>query len=394
MFLFFFIGKFLFGLNPFAYHITAFILHAINSFLIGYLSFRIFRNLNAAYISSFLYATAAFHFMALSWLSLTWNIIGTTFFLLAFATYLNFLKLRKQWNLVLTLIFFSLSLLSSEFALGFGLFIILFEIFYKSNLNRRFGFRNLSIVLLVFVLSAIYLAVRLVLVPIPAVGEYVPVFDSRLINNSFWYIAWLANVPEVIKYNIKLSQFSFSSDLTFLEPFRSYLFPIIISLAMFIVSSFYLSIKKLNTETLKKSIMAISFLILGLLPVTFLPNHSFPYYLTIPSIGFFFLVAHLITGIYSKRLINTDKIFLAAFLLGWFLTSFLTISFTKKTHWIAGEQAISQEVTEKIIQLYPILEKHDEVTIFNSNTQIKQSLMDQNAMQVIYKNDSLETIYK
>src|SRR4030042_2843851 len=88
--LFFWVGRKIFGLNPFGYHFIVFAFHFLNIALIGYISLKLIKKIKAAIISSFLYSTAAFHFMSLSWLSLAWNVFGQFFFLLSFVFYIKF----------------------------------------------------------------------------------------------------------------------------------------------------------------------------------------------------------------------------------------------------------------------------------------------------------------
>ena len=88
--LFFWIGKILFGLNPFGFHVISFILHFLNILLLSTISYLLFKNIKAALLSGFLFATASFHFMTLSWLSLTWNVIGLFFFQIAIVFYLQY----------------------------------------------------------------------------------------------------------------------------------------------------------------------------------------------------------------------------------------------------------------------------------------------------------------
>ena len=392
MFLFFFIGKNLFGLNPFGFHLISIFFHLINSFLIGYLSFILFKNKLAAIIAAFLYSTAAFHFMTLSWLSLTWNVIGSTFFLLALISFYLFKRLKSKLILAMTIFFFCIAITSSEFALAFPVFILLFELFYgKQNIVKIL--KGLTFIFPILLIDFLYILVRFIIVPIPATGEYVPIIDLKVINNIFWYGAWLVNVPEVFKNQVQASQFSFSKDPTFLEPFKPYFLPLLFSLSVFLFSANYLLTKTFKQKLFKKLFGALILLVLGLLPVIFLPQHSFPYYLTISSIGFFVFIAYVLTQVLTN-VTNVSRLAIICLVGGWFFASLTTISFTRKTHWISGEQAISKKYIEKVLNEYPNLPDSKIVVITGSNDQVKQSLMDQNALKVIYNNDEVRTIYR
>ena len=64
-----------------------------------------------------------------------------------------------------------------------------------------------------------------------------------------------------------------------------------------------------------------------------------------------------------------------------------------KTHWVSGEQAISKQTVTKIREQIDGMEPYSAVLIYPSTIQIKQALMDQNALQVIYHDKTLKTIY-
>lgn len=384
MFTFFSLAKSIFGLNPFGFHLIAFIVHILNGFLIAHLAFKLFNNFKAATITSVLYTSASFHFMTLSWLSLTWNAMGTAFFLLAFNFYLNFRKNLNLLNFVYILIFYFFALASSELAIIFPIFVVVFELFFTRDKAKTALPKIFPLVGILLLANLTYLFARLILYPVPARGEYAININWLSLPNLFWYVAWLFNIPEVFKYHFGLLPPSFSKDPTFIAPVKPYMIQLAIFFSVFLSSLIYFVFKK-SSEKTNYLIFALLTLLIGLLPVLILPQHTFPYYLSIPSIGFFLFI-----GFVSQKLPQQAILIL---LISWFLTSFFAISFTRKTHWTSGESAISKETILKIKSALPNVAQGSTIVLYPATDQLRQSLMDQNALQVIFNDESIKTVY-
>jgi hypothetical protein len=84
------------------------------------------------------------------------------------------------------------------------------------------------------------------------------------------------------------------------------------------------------------STFCIFWFLIGILPVAFLPQHKFSFYLTLPLIGLTFRIAFLLVT--SK----INKIFIWLFLLIWTLTSVLTLKFTVQTNWISQSEKVAE----------------------------------------------------
>jgi len=393
--LFFWVNKILFGLNPLSFHLVTFFIHLINTVLLGYIFLSLFKKRAASILASILYVTAALHFMSLSWISLAWNPIGNFFLLFALAHYNRFHNKR----IIVSISFFILALLSTEFAIVLPALVILLEL-YKNNFNfSRVIRENFNFLSSVSIFIGVYLFLRIIVYSIPTEGDYTEgdyqlIFNSGVLNNFFWYLLWLINVPEVLKYQVQISNLSFFSDQTFINPIRPYAWPLIISQAVFFISTIILIRLNFNPKLLKAIFTTLLFILISLIPVLFLSNHSFPYYLTTSSIGFFAFFAFLFTNTQQKSnsMITTLTTFLV--IISWVVGSYLTISFTRITHWIPGEQNISKTRIEEITQRYSPESNSNVIELMNTTGQTIQSLMDQNALQVIYNNDDIETIYK
>lgn len=389
----FWINRNIFGLEPFGYHGVTFLFHILSAFLLGRIIFLIFRSKVASIIITFFYATASFHFMSLSWLSLSWNAFGNFFILIAVYFYLVQEKIKNIF-LVISLIFFLVALASTEFALVFPLLIIFVELFRNNfDLSKALK-RGMILVSTSSLIVLIYLFIRFVLFPIPSDGEYAIAIDSRVFNNYFWYLAWLANLPEVLKYQIQLTNLSAPKDTTFLEPFRSYSYPLLTSFFIFALTLSALFINSSGISKVKAVITALIFIAFALSPVIFLPFHSSPYYLTVASIGFFVFIGYIFSNGFKKSTSIINLLLTILLIVSWITASFFNLAFTRKTHWIPAEQSISKEYIEEARNNLQNMSNIYTVEIINSDDPVKQSLMDQDAMQVIYNNENIKTVYK
>lgn len=391
--IFFLLGEKLFGLRPFGYHLIVFIIHLVNTFLIGRIIFLLFKNRLSVFTIALLYATASFHYMSLSWLSLAWNVIGNLFILLAIYFYI-FGERKPKVYFPLSFIFFLLALASTEFAIVFPVLIIFVELFRNNfNLSKALK-RGMILISASSLIVLIYLFIRFVLFPVPSDGEYAIAIDSRVFNNYFWYLAWLVNLPEVLKYQIQLTNLSAPKDPTFLEPFRPYTYPLLTSSFIFALTLGALFINISGRSKIKALIAALIFIAFALSPVIFLPFHSFPYYLTVASIGFLVFIGYIFSNIIKKSTSIINLLLTILIIVSWITTSFFNLAFTRKTHWIPGEQSISKENVDEVQNKLQNMGNINTVEIVNSDGQVKQSLMDQNALKVIYNSDDIKTIYK
>ena len=381
--LFFWINRNIFALEPFGYHGVTFLFHILSALLSGYIIFLIFRSKVASILTTFFYATASFHFMSLSWLSLSWNAIGNFFTLIAIYFYLTQEK-NKNIFLVISLIFFLVALASTEFALVFPLLIIFVELFRTNFSLLRALKRGMILISISSLIAIVYLFIRFLLFPIPSNEEYAIVIDGRVFNNYFWYLAWLINLPEVLKYQIQLTNLSAPKDPTFLEPFRAYSYPLLTSSFIFALALSALFINSSVIRKMKVLIATFIFIALALSPVIFLPSHSFPYYLTMASIGFLVFIGYILSNIFKKSTSKINLLLTILLIISWITASFFNLAFTRKTHWIPAEENISRQIVNKSKTKFPNVPENTILVIYPASEQDKQALMDQEAMNVIY----------
>jgi len=384
--MYFFLSKTIFGLKPFAFHIVAFLFQVINIFLIFKIILKLFNDKLAAIMAAFIFATAAFHFMSLSWLALSWNIIGMTFFLIALNFYLDWKKTKNRKKLLYTTIFFVFCLGSTEFAILIPFFLITLNIFFFSNKEKAYPKEEPLFFLIMFSAVFIYLVSRLFLFSVPASGEYQIEISSSFFKTFFWYVLWLFNFPEELKYQIVISKFYLTE--TIVKDAGVLLFPsLFFSLGSMIIFGLLLILCKLDR---KIYLFSLSTFILFLLPVLFLPNHTYPYYLTFSSVSLLIVLSAIIATKNRNKYLYK---FIFLFSIFWFMSSFFSVNISQKIHWIVSEQSLSKKALNKIREKFPRIPPNSTVLIQTTNKMLKQTFFNEEALKVIYNDKTIKTDY-
>lgn len=377
---FFAIGKTLFGLNPVGFHLIAFTFQIINSILV-YIFYKELKLSSAACrFASFIYAVSAFHFIGLSWLSTTSYVAGTTFILSAI---ISFLRLK----FTLSFVFFLIALASTEFSILYIPLILLLKKFSKNTLFQLLP--HITTVL-------IYLTVRFLFFSVPAQGDYGLSLNLTTLANMSWYLLWTFNFAEKFSTIFFVSNLKDYPNLIFSQ-IKYLIFPTI----LIISSIIFVLISKIN----KKEIILFgsSWFLIGLSPVILIPKHTYPVYLIIASLGIIYILAGSLDSFKKSKILVMTIISLI-----WFISSCLTLDFTRKTHWIANQQAISRAYSNYLKNTVSqpkdysvfIIKPADvdyatknSFTLVETEQNVKQSLNDQDGVQVIYENQTLKSIF-
>ncbi len=384
---FFYLSHKLFGLNPFGYHVISFSLHIINASLLFSLLYKVFKTRLSAMLGAFIWATAPFHFMTLSWLSLSWNVFGTFFTLCALHFYLQFLSKSKLVYLFIVYVLFLLALASFEFALITPFFLVVFAFFF---LNKKFSDvlrKSKGLILAMLATGLVYLAMRFVFFQIPAIEGYRIELNFASAKTLLWYFLWLLNVPEELKYQVVLSKMQLTPSIV--KDGTAFLLPTIV--ASLLTIAFFLAV--IYRSKVKNNVIlgAVLIFVLYISPVIFLPSHTYSYYLTMSSLGLVLLVSKAVL-LLQKRPEGT--ILVTIFACIWFFSSFLTVSLSRQTHWVTMEQSISRSAVEMIQNAVPSpIAAGSEVTIQTGDTMLKVALSDQEALQVLFGDRTIKTIY-
>lgn len=377
--LFFALGNYLFNLNPLGFHLIAFTFHLSNTVLVYLLIRALNLSKTSSLLGSFFYATSAFHFIPLSWLSTTSYVTGTAFILSSLIFYL-------KSKIKISFILFLFALMSTELALTIPPLILITKGFKK----RIF----ISLIPYAAVLLIYFLA-RFIIFPVPAKGEYGFNLNLKVLVNLFWYFLWNFNFAEKFSTIFFLSNLKQSPAL-FTQFAKVLIMPSILLLG-FLVGIFTLKIK------FKEILFGMSWFFIGLFPVIFLANHAYPAYLTIASIGLIYICVQLLERITKRR-----PFLLSSLVIIWLISSYLTLLFTRENHWVANLQAISRAYSvfaqERIKNPNPQsvfifrpadipFSNKNKFTLVETEDNVKQALNDQDAVRVIYKNINLISFF-
>lgn len=386
--IFFFLGRNLFHLNPVGFHMISFVFYILNLFLVFLLAKKFLKSKLIIMTLMTCYAISAVHYNSLFWIVNFSYIEVTFFFLLAFVILLsNFKKINK---IVLTLLVYTIGLLSNEFMITFPI-ILLFYIFLLERSKVKYY------VSLIFALAGItfgYLVLRFIIFK-PDFGTYQFIFNKSVISSYRWFTLFFFNWPETMKDHMMTF---YKVSPSFLKSFSGeyYLFVVnlIIPILFCIIFPLILIIREKKLEKfIRSKIRIISFFtfwfLATLLPIIFVPSHISPHQGSIALFGFLMLLLIPLDFINSKNLNLTVMMIL---LLVWFVGTTVTVGFNNKYHWIVRRSNIARYWVDKANKTYKKLPDAAVLIIPSEDKEVKVALSDGRAFQVYY-NDSIKTIF-
>lgn len=378
---YFFISQNLFGTNPIGARTITFILFLTSTFLIYKIVFAIFKNAQAATITSFLWLTSSIHFMSLAWIAAAYNIIGTFFWLLTSFVFLNYLSKKSFLLYSLIFILFIITVGSYEFSVtwpaiwGFYYFFILKNSLVKSaKLFSPF-----------IIVSLVYLVARFIFIKVPQIPEYQIAIGIESIKSFFWYVLWSFNIPEEFKKQVVGNLISLNPiflaefwKLTVIG-FGTFLWIITLTVAIPLL-------QKRQFVNPKLILFTVLFFSLAIAPVLILPNHTFSMYLTLASVGIYALMAYLLILLKSKAMV-------VLVLAIWTISSLATISFYLTNSWMIEAQNVGRTFASRMKDQFPILPANSTVLYYLPYPWQWQALSYGEAIKTIYNDPTLGIYY-
>lgn len=375
-----------FATNSIFYHLVVFCIFAILQFAIFFLFKTIHKKTNIALFITFLYATWSVHFMSISWLSTTSNIIGPLFSLLSISFYLRFLSKKKVKFWLASFSLFLLALASFEFALTIPPIVVAYTLIYKKKIFSNYVWPF-------FLVNAIYFATRFILFPIPATGQYQLSVNLQSALNLFWFFLWNFNLPEGFKTLMQLNAPKQSFNL--IIQYSRITLPATLTIIIFT----WLLLKNRKSK-LKDYLFGISWFLIAITPVLFLQNHAYTMYLSFAGIGILY--------IFSSTLIRANKLIWLATAFLWIVASYNTLLFNQANHWLVNQQLVSRTYVKEILNKVKKPDPNAVFVIYDADSTyarennlilpvnepvVKQSLNDSDALNAIYNKEGLEAIY-
>lgn len=400
---FYFLGWKLFNLDPLGLHIISFGVFFAVVYLVYRITYVLLSNFesritnNVSLLAAFLYSVSATHFGHLYYLAAFQELGLTVFFLLSVLTFINFLEKSAKVQLFISVLFFILSLLSKETAVVLPLVLVLVYWFFRAQKRTDLSIRKFigSTVPFFLILSS-YFIIRVFFYGITSGDSYIWDFSPRVLNTIFWYGLWSFGLPEMLvdfvgpglKFNPNLLKF-----------WSREIIPIFILFGTILAQIGYLMIKNykklINRKSLILILFCISWFIVTLSPVLFLPLHKFTYYLTVPLVGISVAVSYLLATIHSSPI---TILFLAI----WLSLSILTLTLTHKSHWITRGATVAKNVHKYFEENELTLTTYRTIAFYNTqedsdlpwkpSSLLKVVLSDQNYFKVFW-NDKYTAKY-
>lgn len=186
-----------FGHNFFLYKLTNLIFHFLNTILLV----RILKRLAIPHgvLIAFLYAIHPVNAESIVWIFQLKTVLSVTFFLISYELFLNFIERNTFWFIGLSLLFFTLSLLTKITAILAPL------IYFYHIYPTHFGKLKKMLIVTSFCLASVFLGLR----SVNGVVAYSSIEASRAQNFTDYYVSpslpIINNAIEVGKNEIKLN---------------------------------------------------------------------------------------------------------------------------------------------------------------------------------------------
>ncbi len=381
----------LFGLNHLPFRILQFGIHFINIYLVYLVFVKLFKTKTLAYFTSFFFALSAANVGSLYYLAGGIQAQGALMFTLL--SLLAFINKKKVGSFV----FFLLALSSHELSLCVPI-LLAGTIYLEEKSLKLFVIRSLKELWVYGAVLVAYLYMNFFVIGFSSTEiQYKPNLNIKTLVNTFsWYGMWAVGLPEMF---VDFLQPGFKLNPDLLKNWGMYyrfIFPGLAgSLAVFVVAIF-LNIKRVLN---KQVLFLIIWSIVGILPVLFLPLHKKTYYLQVSLPAFWGLIGYFVCKL-NKKVI-------AVFVFFAIVLNVSSILLAHKTYWAAQRGIVAKKLLMSFQQQYPSLSKGSRVYIMNDPTYpfiseewggtSKQAyfiLNGEDALQLLYKDDSLEVSYQ
>lgn len=382
---YFFIMQNIFGLNATAFHFMNFVVHFLNIILIYITAKRISLSTYIAATTATFYGLASYHFITFYWSSTFPFLLGQTWYLLCILTYLSYRQTHRRSFFLVSFLLFFIGLLTSEFLVTLPIILLLSEIIFH---GKKASY--LEPVILAVALVP-YFFLRFFISRVPLDESYAPRLTA-IVTTLRTYLFWILNWPEEIS-NQFVGPLSLNQD--FSKDFSELVSLLAFSSIVLIISLAFAYLRMVKSKAQSRCFLfGILWFSITLSPLLFFPEHKFPYYLAIPSMGLYFSWAVLLSGFVTKhrdRLLSQRNVTMILIIL-WFISSLASTRFSQLTHWAAKRSRITKVLLGEIKERHPSV-KSNSIFFFPRDDLLKITLNDQLAIRIIYNDQSLNSSY-
>jgi len=299
----FFVNHHLWQGQPFGFHLFNVLLHGINGVFVFLLFVRLSKETRLSFLGALIFLIHPVQTEAVAYIADVNDLLATCFLLFTFHYYLNYAKSSRVRDIVWSLIFFVLSLLSKESAMaGWGLLLLL-EWFFISKFNKKDFTRRIPALGLYFLLLLVYIAVRiLILGKMNAVTTLENVrYVSVLPSFGLW--SHLLTTAKIISLYLKLCFFPWDLSISYVVlPAVTLFSPYAFAAAVAVLSSLAL-IFLCTKENVRWLSFSLAWFFLSILPLSNLipiSNTIAERFLYLPLIGYAFFLSNAVVLLEKK----------------------------------------------------------------------------------------------
>lgn len=358
----------IFDMNPLPFRLLSLMLHIILSISLYFFILKLFDNPRLALVPSLLFSLLPSHDVYIVWLASIGDLLAPTFILWSFYFLIKF---NSKGTFLLSLLFFSLSLLSKESTLPAPCLAISMMFFLKSQRKRliQFAVLSSSIILLIFLYRHFVLDIN--------------IFNSPNVNN-FSLVKSLTNFF-LYPFILVIPTFAFSKDN---------LLPVLFNLISILTFATFVTLYFFNRTQREKQVLVYglawySWFVLPAIPL------FMRWYSLLPSIGFFIVIPEFLKNIKQKYAVVVFVVFIAIFtavniysLSGWVKANRLATSVLNASSKIPSTEQMGVLLWffPEYYNNYPILRSGTHLAVnFARKTKFYEMLF---PISTILKNDS------
>jgi len=342
----FLLDRYLWGQNPFGYHLTNIVFHSLSTLCVYWLALILFQRRGLAFLGALCFAWHPVHCEDVAWINGRNNVLSSFFYLLSFALYLKFTKKEKQWLTYygLSLFAFLLSMFSKEYALTFPFIVACYEYCLgQGHPNQRLlniGYRIAPYIAII----CGYLVVRLIV--LPAYG----------VKFMHWETFWtrVLTVPKTLAIYFRLLILPVNLTAHYETTLVSSILDLELWLPVGIVLCFG-CLLYYTYHSSKASFLMLAWLILTLIPVlNLIPLSDIgafvsERYLYLPSAGFCIIAGQLLAQPWFAWRVRTQKLVIGfsvlcgCLLLQWYAFGTLNRNLAWRSEVVLWRDAIAQD---------------------------------------------------
>jgi len=365
---YFYLGKLLFGYNPFGYHMINYIIFSVNIILAYRLVKLIAKTEKIAFLSVLFYGANSTHVAPLFSPAYVHELFYVLFGLLTVVNFFHWIINRKISNYVASLVCFILALMSKETAVVLpGILVLLYLYRIRKNILHRL----ITAILPFTIILIIYLLAHFFYYGIASGPSYKIILGKPTLNILFWYFIWALSTPNILidfaGPGIKINQIFFQvaqiNGLIYIL-----FFPALIILGcILLISLIFSSIKSNKFEQIRLIMLGILWFVIGLIPLIIFPLHKLATEQAFSLTGLSLALGVVVYRGFLEGKIK--KLFSILFLVIYLAIVINSVFLATRTHWIVRSARQAENVIGYFQKNYNNLS--DNAIIYFKNGKVK-----------------------